>query len=153
MIVDLSEVFGFGWLASALLGIILGWICVTDIRRYQIPDTASVGLIVSGLALSLASPLVTPITATLGATIGYGTFAALGALFYHHTGRDGLGLGDAKLLAACGAWLGPRDLPVLVGVAAVSALVFAVLTRQRRIAFGPWLSGAFWMIWIVRISA
>ncbi len=143
----------FDVLASALLAGLLGWICVVDIRRFQIPDAASLGLLASGLALSLVSPVVTPAPALVGAGVGYVTFAALGAVFFRHTGRDGLGLGDAKLLAAAGAWLGLRDLPLLVAIAAISALVFALLTRQRRLAFGPWLSGAFWAIWVVRISA
>ncbi|MEO1554865.1 MAG: A24 family peptidase [Pseudomonadota bacterium] len=153
MITGLEQVIRFEWLASGLLCLVLGWICVADIRRYQIPDAASLGLVVAGLLLSLTSPLVTVASAMLGAALGYATFAGLGAAFYHYTGQDGLGLGDAKLLAAAGAWLGLQDLPVLVGLAAISALVFALITRQRRIAFGPWLSGAFWVIWVVRISA
>ncbi len=153
MITGLEHLTRFEWLTSGVLCLVLLWICVVDIRRYQIPDEASLGLLATGLLLSVASPLVTPTLAVLGAAVGYTVFAGLGAAFYHHTGQDGLGLGDAKLLAAAGAWLGVRDLPVLVCVAAISALVFALVFRQRRIAFGPWLSGSFWVIWVVRINA
>ena len=150
---SLSQVLSFAWRASTILALMLGWICVVDIRHFRIPDAASLGLMMSGLALSFVSPVVTPGAAVLGAAVGYVAFAGLGTAFFRHTGQDGLGLGDAKLLAAAGAWLGLQDLPVLVGVAAISALTFALATRQRKIAFGPWLSGAFWVIWVVRISA
>ncbi|MEL6883882.1 MAG: A24 family peptidase [Pseudomonadota bacterium] len=153
MIEALEHVSGFAWLATGVLGAMLGWICVVDIRQFRIPDAASLGLVACGLVLSLVSPVVTPGLAVIGAAVGYATFAGLGAAFHLRTGQDGLGLGDAKLLAAAGAWLGLQDLPTLVGIAAISALTFALVTRQRRIAFGPWLSAAFWVIWVVRISA
>lgn len=153
MALGLEQISGAEMIASAWLGGVLGWICVVDLRRFQIPDAASLGLIAFGLGFSPWSALVTPATALFSAALGYGMFAGIGALFFRWKGEDGLGLGDAKLLAAAGAWLGLRDLPVLVAIAAVSALAFAVLTRQRRIAFGPWLAGAFWVIWLVRISA
>ncbi|MFL4470159.1 prepilin peptidase [Tateyamaria armeniaca] len=141
------------WPASAVLGLMLAWICVVDFQRFEIPDAASLGLLIVGLVFSLTSPLVTPWLALVGAAVAYLAFAALGAVFFQITGQDGLGLGDAKLLGAAGAWLGPWDLPLLVAVASFGALAFAALTRQRRIAFGPWLAGAFWVVWMVRISA
>lgn len=153
MAIGLEHVGTMEMLASVGLGCALAWVSVVDLRRFQIPDMASLGLVAAGLSLSPWSVLVTPAIALLAAALGYGIFAGMGALCFRWTGQDGLGLGDAKLLAAAGAWLGLRDLPLLVAIAAVSALAFAALTRQRRIAFGPWLAGAFWMIWLVRISA
>ena len=149
----LDQISGTDWVASLVLAAVLGWICVVDLRRFQIPDAASLGLVLIGLGFSPWSPIVTPTFALAGAAIGFCLFAAIGALFFRFTGQDGLGLGDAKLLAAAGAWLGPRDLATLVAVAATSALCFAILARHRKIAFGPWLAAAFWMIWMVRISA
>ncbi len=149
----LEQISAAEWSASAVLAVTLSWICVTDLRSFRIPDAASLGLVALGLAFSLATPLVTFEQALLGAAVGYGVFATLGAVFFWRTGRDGLGLGDAKLLAGAGAWLGLIHLPLVVLGAAVSALVFAVVTRQRRIAFGPWLAGAFWIVWVSRISA
>ncbi|MEM8654280.1 MAG: A24 family peptidase [Pseudomonadota bacterium] len=153
MALGLEQISGAELIASAWLGVMLAWICVVDVRRFKIPDAASLGLVAVGLGFSPWSTLVTPAIALFSAALGYGIFAGIGALFFRWKGEDGLGLGDAKLLAAAGAWLGFRDLPILVAVAAISALCFAALTRQRRIAFGPWLAGAFWMIWLVRISA
>ena len=89
----------------------------------------------------------------IGAGAGYGVFAIMGAAHFRATGREGLGLGDAKLLGAAGAWLGWYDLPLLVALAALGALAFAALFRHRRVAFGPWLAGAFWALWVLRISA
>ncbi|MEL6463988.1 MAG: A24 family peptidase [Pseudomonadota bacterium] len=153
MAFELEQMSGLEMIASVWLGAVLAWICLVDLRRFQIPDAASLGLVAVGLGFSPWSALITPAFALVGASIGYGVFAGIGALFFRWKGEDGLGLGDAKLLAAAGAWLGPRDLPILVAVAAISALCFAALTQRRRIAFGPWLAAAFWTIWLVRISA
>ncbi len=146
--IDLAE-----FLASAVIAPVLAWICIVDIREYRIPDHASLPLIALGLGASLWPVMATPADAVLGVMLGYGIFALIGAIHFRRTGRDGLGLGDAKLLGAAGAWLGWAELPLLIAFAAVSALAFAILTRQRRIAFGPWLAGAFWLLWIVKISA
>ncbi|KMW59402.1 Leader peptidase (Prepilin peptidase) [Candidatus Rhodobacter oscarellae] len=136
--------------AASVLAGLLGWATLRDLERYEIPDAASLGLVAIGLALSPWSAVTQPQAALLGAALGYGVFAGLGELYFRRTGIDGLGLGDAKLLAAAGAWLGWAALPLVVGLAAVSALCFAVITRRRRLAFGPWLSMAFWMIWVAR---
>lgn len=137
---------------SCGLALALAWICVTDFRQFRIPDAASLGLIFLGLIWSFWSSVTIPLSAALGAALGYGTFAFIGSVYFRRTGEDGLGLGDAKLLAAAGAWLGWEDLPLLVAVSAASALAFAAMTWRRRVAFGPWLSAVFWTIWVVRVS-
>ncbi|MGV6848189.1 MAG: prepilin peptidase [Marinibacterium sp.] len=143
--------------ASGVIAPFLAWLCVTDIRGLRIPDAASLPLAGLGLGFSLwpvLGPLpATPQEALLGLSLGYGAFALIGAAHMALRAQEGLGLGDAKLLGAAGAWLGWRDLPVLVGLAALSALVFALVMRRRRIAFGPWLAGAFWILWVVQIGA
>lgn len=139
-------------MASVYLCAMLAWITCSDLKSFRIPDCASLPLIASGLALSLMPGGIEVTEALIGAAVGYGVFAALGAVYFRRTGQDGLGLGDAKLLAAAGGWLGWRDLPALVASAAVAALVFALLTRQRRLAFGPWLAAAFWVLWIRSIT-
>ena len=140
-------------MATALMAVLLAWLVVSDLHHFRIPDAASLPLIIIGLVCShwLA---VTPLRdAATGAIAGYAVFAGVGAVFFRLTGEDGLGLGDAKLLAACGAWLGWRDLPLLVALAAVAALIFALLTGNRKVAFGPWLAAALWVLWVLRISA
>ncbi len=63
-------------------------------------------------------------------------------------GRVGLGLGDAKLLAAGGAWLGVALLPDVLLVSALAGLCWAVGRRRSRIAFGPFLAGGIWVVWL-----
>lgn len=136
--------------AGLILLAMLSWATLLDLDRYEIPDAASLGLVVVGLALSPWSAVTHPQDAVLGAALGYGFFAVLGEIYFKRTGQDGLGLGDAKLLAAAGAWLGWSELPYVAGLAASSALCFALITGQKRLPFGPWLSTVFWMIWMVR---
>ncbi|WP_370399914.1 prepilin peptidase [Sulfitobacter sp. JB4-11] len=140
-------------IVSAMLFAVLAWITWSDLESLRIPDLASVPLIAMGLGLAAFPDGIGLQDASIGAAMGYLFFAIPGGWFYRTTGQDGLGLGDAKLLAAAGAWLGWRSLPLLVALAAVAALAFALLARKRRLAFGPWLSGAFWILWLRHIAA
>jgi leader peptidase (prepilin peptidase)/N-methyltransferase len=75
-------------------------------------------------------------------------------------GRDGIGLGDAKLLAAAGAWVGVEALPTVLLIASLSGSVFAsilklrgmTLTSETRVAFGPFLALSFWLVWLYGTS-
>ena len=88
---------------------------------------------------------------------GFAAFAAIAGIYRRARGREGLGLGDAKLLAAAGAWLGWQALPGVVLIAAASGLAFALATPlgggklawTSRIAFGPHLALAFWLTWLL----
>jgi leader peptidase (prepilin peptidase)/N-methyltransferase len=92
----------------------------------------------------------------LGAFAGFAALALIASVYRRVRGREGLGLGDAKLLAAAGAWLGWHGLPSVVLIAAVSALAVALaaasgggkLAWTSRIAFGPHLALAFWLVWL-----
>lgn len=140
------------WLATPALAVVLGWICVVDLRSHRIPNIASLGLLTFGVALSLVSGVTAPVPALIGAVVGYGVFAMIGWVYFWQTGAEGLGLGDAKLLAAAGAWLGWPALPGLICVAAIAGLAYALVASRRRLAFGPWLAGAFWVHWIAAIT-
>ena len=138
----------FEWAATLYLAGVLGWICLTDLKTYRIPDTANLALVAGGLLWHAFAA-----EHLLGALLGYAVFAALGEGYFRLRGEEGLGLGDAKLLAGAGAWVGPYALPVLVAIAATSALLYAVVMRQRRLAFGPWIALAFWLSWTLRTFA
>ena len=87
-----------------------------------------------------------------GSIVGYIVFWLLGEMFFRWQDREGLGLGDAKLLSAAGAWLGIMALPTLVLIAAGSALGFAALRNAPRgapLAFGPFLAFAFWLLLLI----
>ncbi len=147
-----------GWLFWLSVG--LGWclltLAVIDHRHLILPDSLTLPLIPIGLAMAYAIRPESIDTHLIGATLGFLAFAAVSWLYRQLRGRDGLGLGDAKLLAAAGAWLGWPALPGVVLMAAVTALLMALAATavQNRapatseIAFGPHLALAFWASWL-----
>ena len=139
---------GLGWSLLALAWIDLDW--------FILPDVLTLPLLLGGLA---ATWLVEPdalADAALGAALGWGLFAAVAAGYRALRGREGLGGGDAKLLAAAGAWLGWQALPEVMLLAALAALGVAGMQSLRRgraidgmrLAFGPWLALATWLVWL-----
>jgi len=157
--------FGFGWEAAAAIA--LTWalvaISVIDIDHQIIPDSISLPLIWCGLTLSLFHPMagaehlfVEPKAAIVGALGGYLSLWSIYQLFRLITGKEGMGYGDFKLLAALGAWLGWNLLPVIIlmsaVVGAVTGILMIVMKRHERsvpIPFGPYLAAAGWiaMLW------
>ena len=153
--------FGFGW--PALAALVLTWFLVAltfiDIDRQLLPDSLTLPLLWLGLLLSLwgggtngAFP-VDVRSSLIGAMAGYVSLWSVYHLFRLVTGKDGMGYGDFKLLAALGAWLGWKMLlPVVLFAAVVGAIVgIAVLSlrgqkRSTPIAFGPFLAAAGWLI-------
>ena len=147
-----------GWLLWVSCG--LGWallaLAAMDLRRMVLVDTLTVPLIAAGFLVSYAiDPAIVP-DHLAGAAIGFVLFAAIAWAYHRLRGREGLGLGDAKLLAAAGAWLSWTALPSVVGVAAIAAIVVQLagsragrtLSLTRRVAFGPYLCGAIWLVWL-----
>ena len=153
--------FGFGWEAAAAIA--LTWtliaISVIDIDHQIIPDSISLPLIWSGLFLSLFHPLagaeilfVDAKTAIAGGLAGYLSLWSIYHLFRLLTGKEGMGYGDFKLLAALGAWQGWQMLPLIILlsaiVGAVSGILMIVTKRHERsvpIPFGPYLAAAGWV--------
>jgi leader peptidase (prepilin peptidase) / N-methyltransferase len=157
--------FGLGW--PALGALIVTWFLIAlaaiDIDRQYLYDALTLPLLWTGLVASLGwnpsvatSLPVSPRDAILGAAGGYLSLWCFYQLFKLCTGKEGMGYGDFKLLAALGAWLGWRMLlPILVCSAAVGALVgitLILVTKRGRdapIPFGPYLAAAGWlaMMW------
>jgi len=152
--------FGFG--LAALLGCIFTAYLVAltgiDIDRQLLPDILTVPLLWIGLAASAwlaageAPPPAALRDAVIGAVAGYGFLWLVFHLFKLITGKEGMGYGDFKLLAAIGAWLGWQMLPLVLLLAAfVGAAVGIALMAARRlgrgvpIPFGPYLAGAAWI--------
>ena len=143
------------WL-DCLLGwwlLALGWI---DLRRWLLPDALALPLIIAGLAAAAAFVPDQLTDRALGAALGYLSLRLVGLLYRVLRGREGLGQGDAKLLAASGAWVGVTALPQVVLGAAVTALIAAACLRlggvplgaASALPFGPFLALATWLIWL-----
>jgi leader peptidase (prepilin peptidase) / N-methyltransferase len=153
---------GFGWPAAA--GLVLTWFLVAlafiDIDTQLLPDSLTLPLLWLGLLLSLFAPApgMAPIpvdmrSSIIGAIAGYLSLWTVYHLFRLLTGKEGMGFGDFKLLAALGAWLGWRMLlPTVLIAAAVGAVAgigLLAVRRQNRstpIAFGPFLAAAGWLM-------
>jgi len=138
-------------------------ITMIDADTQLIPDAIVLPLMWLGLAMSLFHPMpgagtlfISPTDAIVGAMAGYLTLWSIFWLFKIVTGKDGMGYGDFKLLAALGAWLGWQQLPMIIMMSAVVGAVINVTMivakgkdRSIPIPFGPYLAAAGWitMLW------
>ncbi len=141
--------FQFGVTVEFVAGIILLWFLMTitwiDIDTFLIPDQLSLSLLWAGLFFSLFSFSITPAVAIIGALTGYLILWTVFQLFKLLTGKEGMGYGDFKLLAAGGAWLGYEQLIVVLLVSSLAGLLIAVIQKlmgkvENKIPFGPYLS-------------
>jgi leader peptidase (prepilin peptidase)/N-methyltransferase len=157
--------FGPGWeaLMAIALTVALVAIAMIDADTQLIPDSIVLPLMWLGLAMSLFHPMtgantlfIAPPNAIVGAMAGYLTLWSIFWLFKLATGKDGMGYGDFKLLAALGAWLGWQALPMIIMMSAVVGAVINITMivargkdRSIPIPFGPYLAAAGWitMLW------
>ncbi|MFQ5643309.1 MAG: prepilin peptidase [Thiogranum sp.] len=146
--------FGFGLQAGAAL--LLTWALIAlsmiDIDRQLLPDAITLPLLWLGLALSLFPVFADTRASLVGAIAGYMSLWTVYQLFKLLTGKEGMGFGDFKLLAALGAWLGWQALLMIVLLSsAVGALLGGALIaiqgrdRAQTIPFGPYLAIAGWI--------
>ena len=140
--------FGFTWKGGAAL--LLVWTLIAlafiDLDTFFLPDDLTLPLLWSGLLVNLAG-IFTPLSsAVIGAAAGYLVLWSVYWLFKWATGKEGMGYGDFKLLAAVGAWLGWQALPAVVLLSSVvgaliglTLIVAARRSRELPIPFGPYL--------------
>ncbi len=139
------------WCAAAVLWVLLA-LGVCDLLWFRLPDALTAALVALCLGAALANGVF--LHALGGALIGAGAFLALRIAYHALRGREGLGLGDVKLMAGLGALTGPHDLPLLVLIAAVGALGAAVfagrgLRRDLALPFGTALTVAGGVMWLL----
>lgn len=143
--------FGAGWLALGAL--CLTWALITlaliDLDTQLLPDSITLPLLWLGLAFNLDGHFADLGAAVIGAMAGYLALWSVFWLFKLATGKEGMGYGDFKLLAALGAWLGWQMLPAIIllssVVGALVGIALIVLARHGRnvpIPFGPYLAAA-----------
>ena len=147
------------WIACAF-----GWWLLTaswiDAEHYELPDALTLPLILAGIIATYFIDRESIFSHALGAALGYGGFRLVAFLYRFIRQRDGLGEGDARLLAASGAWLGWEALPQVILVSAMTGLIFALALRVSgrqidgvtMLPFGPFLALATWIIWIADMS-
>ena len=141
--------FGFGMAAAGALFFTWSMIALTfiDLDTFFLPDSITLPLLWLGLLFNINATYVSLSSAVIGAAAGYLTLWSVYWAFKWATGKEGMGYGDFKLLAAIGAWLGWAMLPLtillssLVGaVIGIGLIVFADRGRSVPIPFGPYLA-------------
>jgi leader peptidase (prepilin peptidase)/N-methyltransferase len=149
--------FGPSWVALAGLGLTWTLIALSgiDFRTQLLPDQLTFPLLWLGLLLSLLPMFVAAPSAIMGAAIGYLSLWSVYWLFKLLTGKEGMGYGDFKLLAALGAWMGPVALlPIILLSSLIGALIGGTLIALRKhdreipMPFGPFIAAAGW-VWFV----
>ena len=156
----LATAWQFGPTIQCLAALVLTGFLIAltgiDYDHQLLPDNMTFPLLWIGLAISLFEVFVDPVTSIVGALTGYFSLWAIFHLFRLLTGKEGMGYGDFKLLAALGAWMGWQMLPLVILVSslvgAVVGLVLMALKRHHKgqpMPFGPFIAAAGWiaLIW------
>ncbi len=157
--VVVAVVYGPSWHTAAALGFTWTLIALSliDLDHQLLPDSMTLPLLWAGLIVSLlpfeGSPLFATLTdSVIGAVAGYLALWSVYWLFKLLTGKEGMGYGDFKLLAALGAWLGWQLLPLVIllsaavgSIVGVAMIVVRGRSRQIPIPFGPYLAAAGWI--------
>jgi leader peptidase (prepilin peptidase)/N-methyltransferase len=143
--------FGTGWAGMAAL--VFAWLLLAltmiDYDTQLLPDDLTYPLLWLGLLINLDGHFVPLREAVIGAAAGYMALWSIYWLFKLATGKEGMGYGDFKLLAALGAWMGWTMLPTIIllssvvgAVVGISLILFAGRDRNKTIPFGPYLAAA-----------
>lgn len=155
--------FGFGWPAAAAL--LFTWILlaasVIDLRHQLLPDDLVLPLLWLGLGAALFGWFTDLPSAVIGAMAGYLSLWSVYQAFRLLTGREGMGYGDFKLLAALGAWTGWQYLVTIVllsslvgAICGLALILFRGRDRRVPLPFGPFLAAAGWiaLLWGATIN-
>jgi len=150
----------FGYTPQTAFALLLTWSLIAlsfiDIDHQLLPDSISLPLLWLGLFLSLSGFFTDTHSSIIGAISGYLVLWTVYHLFKLATGKEGMGYGDFKLLAALGAWLGWQYLPAIILlsslVGAIIGITMIIAVKKDRnipIPFGPYLAAAGWiaLIW------
>lgn len=146
--------FGFSWACFGALLLTWALIALTfiDVDEQLLPDSITLPLLWLGLFFNLFGSFTDLQSAVIGALAGYLSLWLVFHAFRLVTGKEGMGFGDFKLLAALGAWLGWQFLPVIIllsslvgAVVGISLVLLRQHQRSQPIPFGPYLAAAGWL--------
>jgi leader peptidase (prepilin peptidase)/N-methyltransferase len=146
------------WIIKALLILALMYLAYIDWRSFRLPNTITLPMIFLGIAFNVVSDIrfTYPSSALLGACLGFASLWILNFGYRLLKSRNGIGMGDAKLLAALGAWLGWSALPSILLIASLTGLVGGIIwlkwrkfQLQQAFPFGPFLviAGIIELLW------
>lgn len=147
----MPDLGGVGW---ALLGWTLLTLAILDWRHFWLPDALTLTLAFLGLTIGMWATDVILMDRVIGAAIGYGILLAISLGYRALRGRNGLGLGDAKLLGALGAWFGWQALPFILLIASMLGLAVMLVSgrgqsRTAQAPLGTFLALAALPAWII----
>lgn len=146
----------FGVSAETLFGLLLTWslisLTVIDAKTQLLPDAITLPLLWLGLLINSAEVFTSLSAAVWGAALGYLVLWTVYQLFKAVTGKEGMGYGDFKLLAALGAWMGWEMLPQIIllssvvgAIIGISMMLLIKHQKNQPIPFGPYLAIAGWI--------
>ncbi len=146
----------FGYSVQTLAALAFTWTMISlfliDFDTQLLPDTITLPLLWAGLLLSLFNVFVDSQTSIIGAAAGYLSLWTIYQVFKLATGKEGMGFGDFKLLAAIGAWLGWQALPMVIlfssvvgAVIGVTLILFKGRDHNQPMPYGPFLAAAGWI--------
>jgi leader peptidase (prepilin peptidase)/N-methyltransferase len=150
-----------GWLALLLTAVLIALTGI-DADTQLLPDNITLPLVWVGLLINYFGVYTDLASSVMGAIIGYLILWSIYHGFRLLTGKEGMGYGDFKLLAAMGAWMGWQVLPLIVLLSSVVGAAFGLilmgagkLQRDKPMPFGPFIAAAGWitLIWGERIMA
>ena len=141
---------------TALLGWSLLLIAAVDARHFWLPDWLTLPLLAGGLIVTALFDRPALIDHLIGAAVGFAVLWGIAALYRRARGREGLGGGDFRLLAAAGAWTGWMGLPSVLLWASVAGLSLVLarlvlkqpVSAEDRLPFGVFLALGIWMTWL-----
>lgn len=165
-VLSVLALWRFGPTLPALGAAALGWALLAaaaiDLDHQLLPDSITLPALWAGLALNLFGVFAPLQAAVVGAMAGYLILWLVYWTFKLTTGKEGMGYGDFKLLAALGAWTGWQQLPVIIllasavgAIVGISLVLFRRHGRSQPIPFGPFLACAGWIavLWGPAISS
>jgi leader peptidase (prepilin peptidase)/N-methyltransferase len=156
---SLFTVYLLGFTGAGLLALLLLWtliaLTVIDIDTFLLPDNLTLPLLWLGLVVNSFSVYTDLSSAVWGGILGYGSLWSVFWLFKLVTGKEGMGYGDFKLLAALGAWMGWQFLPVIIllssfvgAVIGIAGIIIMGRDKNIPIPFGPYLAIAGWIAFL-----